>query len=426
MSRVPRGISLFSFSAFSQNPCSSVQSLAGRISLKREKTAVVKNSRFQLFPQNPIKPNKGQSRSIKPNQAFERKIYARCPGQIQKAMVEKRHPEPPETAKNPEMTIMTHKASKTSRFAPSWRVVARRSPPLLCVFALMPSAPVVGTSRCDVPARAAAGGTIALPKIPVGETLKMAHHPSAFRATIMITEESFIDFECPYCGGAVSFLQDTGGFAQQCPNCMESLIVPEAAGEPGRKIPVPITTSRLILRRFAAGDWKDLMELLADEDFFQYMYGLTGAEEEQVLDWLERDSQIKLTTPNQPFRLAIQLQDGGKLIGCLTLWLSDQKPHQATFHIFLHRNHQRKGFAVEAVDALLGFCFEGIKLHRVTASCFSSNTTACRMLENVGMRREGEFVKDQRLLDGTWVNTVWYAALEEEYRDAAAKPEAST
>ena len=49
---------------------------------------------------------------------------------------------------------------------------------------------------------------------------------------------------------------------------------------------------------------------------------------------------------------------------------------------------------------------------------FSVEAPACRLLENVGMRREAEFVKNQRTIEGDWVDTVWYAALEEEYLGA--------
>jgi aminoglycoside 6'-N-acetyltransferase len=76
----------------------------------------------------------------------------------------------------------------------------------------------------------------------------------------------------------------------------------------------------------------------------------------------------------------------------------------------LNHNFQRKGFASEALEALLGFCFEGIKLHRVSAACDSRNTAACRLFDKIGLRREGEFLKDS-LLHGEWVDTVHYAAL---------------
>jgi RimJ/RimL family protein N-acetyltransferase len=39
----------------------------------------------------------------------------------------------------------------------------------------------------------------------------------------------------------------------------------------------------------------------------------------------------------------------------------------------------------------------------------------------VGLRREGEFVKD-RFVRGKWMSSVWYAALEEEYLEAAGNP----
>jgi RimJ/RimL family protein N-acetyltransferase len=240
----------------------------------------------------------------------------------------------------------------------------------------------------------------------------------------MITEENFLDFKCPYCGEPVSFPENAIGSAQECPNCMESLIVPEAGSETGEKLPIPITTPRLILRRFAMNDWEELMKLLSDEDFLQYTDGLAVNEEEQVLHWLESDGTIKLTTPNQMFRLAIELQDGNQLIGHLGLWFP--KPSQAMLNINLHRNYQRKGFALEAVKALLGFCFWGIKLHRVSANCDSRNTAACRLFASVGMRREGEFVKSEPAAEGGWSNSIWYAILEEECQEDTGSPEGSS
>ena len=242
---------------------------------------------------------------------------------------------------------------------------------------------------------------------------------SAHKET-MINEDSFLDFNCPYCGDTISFPQTAAGFPQECPNCLESVIVPEAGSEVGRKLPLPITTARLRLRRFAVGDWKDLLELLSDEEKFSYVDGLPGPGEEEVLRWLEADNHVRLTTPSQMFRLAIELQEGGKLIGFLGLWFTDVQRLQATFNISLHQDYQRKGFAREAADALLGFCFEGIKVHRVAARCDSRSAAACKLCEKLGLRREGEFVKDQPLLDGGWSNSIWYAALEGEYRKPAS------
>lgn len=53
-------------------------------------------------------------------------------------------------------------------------------------------------------------------------------------------------------------------------------------------------------------------------------------------------------------------------------------------------------------------------MHRMTASCDSRNIAAQRLFAKVGMRREGEFRKDQ-FVSGAWANTVWHAILAEEY-----------
>jgi RimJ/RimL family protein N-acetyltransferase len=232
----------------------------------------------------------------------------------------------------------------------------------------------------------------------------------------MITEENFIDFKCPYCGEPVSFPRENAGYAQACPNCTQSVIVPDDASEVGHQIPLPIATPRLVLRRLASSDWKDLLEVISDEEFYRYQDG-APLDEDGVLHWLESDAHVKLTTPDQPFYLGIQSQEAGKLIGYLSLSFTDSQRLQVTFDLGLNRSFQRQGLALEAVEALLGFCFEGLKLHRVAGWCDSRNTAACRLLEKVGLRREGEFLKN-RWLHGEWTNSIWYAALEEEYLKA--------
>jgi [ribosomal protein S5]-alanine N-acetyltransferase len=239
----------------------------------------------------------------------------------------------------------------------------------------------------------------------------------------MLTEESFIDFKCPYCGETVSFPEQDAGFARACHSCTESFVVPPRGGDTGQKLPLPLTTPRLALRRLAAGDWKDLLEFLPDEELFHYAAG-APMDEDQILSWLERDAQVKLTTPDQVFHLGITLRDGGKLIGYLGLQFTDPQRLQAQVpYIFLNRSFQRKGYAREALAALLGFCFRAIKLHRVAARCDSQDAAACSLFKQAGMRREGEFIKDIPGSNG-WSNSVWYGILEEDYLAGANAPKA--
>jgi RimJ/RimL family protein N-acetyltransferase len=225
----------------------------------------------------------------------------------------------------------------------------------------------------------------------------------------MISEESFIDFQCPHCGGTVSFPQTDTGLARACVNCLEDLVVPETQGAIGRKLPLPVTTPRLTLRRLVAADWKDLLECSPGED------------EESILHWLERESQVRLTTPEQPFSLGVELREGGKLAGYLSLRFTDASRTQAELKTVLNEHYQQTGLTVEAIEALLGFCFEGIKLHRVTAMCDSEDQAGRKLFESVGLRQEAEFIKNR--WDGeAWRTSLWYATLAEEYLAEAQAP----
>jgi RimJ/RimL family protein N-acetyltransferase len=232
------------------------------------------------------------------------------------------------------------------------------------------------------------------------------------------TEEQFIDFKCPHCGEQVSFPKSCVGRAQECFSCAEPVIVPESGGEGGR-VPLPITTAKLVLRKFRGPDWKDLVQLFADEEFFDTApMKLEG--EERVTRWLETDAAVKLTTAGTPFILAVQAQEPAKVIGCVSLSFSDADRLQAVLYLVLHRDFQRRGLGAEAMIGLLGFCFGGISLHRVQCFCDSANAAACRLFEKAGMRREAEFVRDHKVGD-QWANTAAYAILRDEFKPAPGK-----
>ena len=76
--------------------------------------------------------------------------------------------------------------------------------------------------------------------------------------------------------------------------------------------------------------------------------------------------------------------------------------------------------------AIMRFGFIGIGLRGFRVGVDSRNSTACRMLERAGLRREGEFLEYKYTKD-RWTDTTWYALLSREYLDgtkdqAAARP----
>ena len=60
---------------------------------------------------------------------------------------------------------------------------------------------------------------------------------------------------------------------------------------------------------------------------------------------------------------------------------------------------------------LLRLYFEELAVRRVTASCFAANDRSWRLMERVGMRREGNHIQESLHRSGIWLDTYTYALL---------------
>jgi RimJ/RimL family protein N-acetyltransferase len=111
---------------------------------------------------------------------------------------------------------------------------------------------------------------------------------------------------------------------------------------------------------------------------------------------------------------AVILKAEGKLIGHMVFhpWFAPQ-----TYEIgwVFHKAYHGQGYASEAAFALLQYGFEVMKLHRIIATCQPENTPSWRVMEKIGLRREGLFRKCIYRGDNYWWDEYFYALLEEEW-----------
>ena len=81
---------------------------------------------------------------------------------------------------------------------------------------------------------------------------------------------------------------------------------------------------------------------------------------------------------------------------------------------------QRQGYAKESARALMADAFRNRGIRRIVARCDPENTASWRLLERLGMRREGclrrnIWFKTDREGRPLWLDTYEYALLREEY-----------
>jgi MtfA peptidase len=243
-------------------------------------------------------------------------------------------------------------------------------------------------------------------KDPDGDQTRAAAPSHAF-------ESGFSDFTCPYCGNTVSFPGPEAATLKQCPNCLESMIVPARAGRPAERIPFPIRTDRLALRRFQTVDAKDLSELMSNSDTLLYMTWPSMSLEEAE-EWIAWQISIRFPHSSKYCYFAIEAVQAAKVIGLATFWFLHDEFDLAKFEIIIHPDWRYKGYASEAIRGLLAYAFKGFRVRRVIAECDVRNLAARRLLLKAGLRQESECIQD-RFLKGEWVSTLGFALLKQEY-----------
>ncbi len=111
---------------------------------------------------------------------------------------------------------------------------------------------------------------------------------------------------------------------------------------------------------------------------------------------------------------SVWLKNKDVFIGELGMNLSSPRFKMAEIHYSILPEFWGKGYATEAVHALLAFGFNGLDLHRIEAGVAIENVASIRVLEKTGMIKEGQKRKILPIR-GEWKDNYQYAILEEDF-----------
>lgn len=113
--------------------------------------------------------------------------------------------------------------------------------------------------------------------------------------------------------------------------------------------------------------------------------------------------------------LALVVEHNGAPIGDVLLWLVDADRRVAEIGWMLDPSHSGRGFAREAVSAVLQAAFDHYRLHRVCAQTDARNTASAKLATAVGMHHEAHLRQDW-WSKGEWTDTLIFGMLVSDRR----------
>ncbi len=178
-------------------------------------------------------------------------------------------------------------------------------------------------------------------------------------------------------------------------------------------LPLPITTRRLIVRDYTAADAGSVFAYLQDAAYWQYQRSEapTAAQIESLMQWVVKEQAV---TPRTMYFLAATRKDTGEIVGEGVLKIVNPAERQGEIGFGVSPKFWKQGFGGEIAAAVLDVAFQHFKLHRVAGQCTPDNKGSIRIMQKLGLAREG-LLRDIHFSRGRWWSTLIYGILDQEY-----------
>ena len=182
---------------------------------------------------------------------------------------------------------------------------------------------------------------------------------------------------------------------------------------------VSLETERLLLRPFRENDWQAVSEYASDPEVVRYFRWGPLTDEKDVKEFVQGKINPKQTELKSHW-FAIVLKAHDKLIGeCLIIDFSP-KDRNAFIAYSLNRKYWGQGYTTEAANAVLRFGFSRLDYHKISATCAVDNVASSRVLEKIGMKREG-YLREEQWVKGEWLDMLLYTILDHEWKQLGTK-----
>lgn len=147
----------------------------------------------------------------------------------------------------------------------------------------------------------------------------------------------------------------------------------------------PIVTERLLLRRSHADDAETISAYRSDPDVHRFQ-GWDRTDPEGVRAEIERMSERPPGDPAGWVQLSVEERASGALVGDVGLSPAEGEPGVIKLGYTMSPAFQGRGYATEAVTALVTYAFDTLKADVVRAYASEANVPSIRVAQKAGLR----------------------------------------
>lgn len=173
-----------------------------------------------------------------------------------------------------------------------------------------------------------------------------------------------------------------------------------------------LETERLLIRDLTLDDKQAIFNYRSDAEANKFQSWIPETLED-VEQFIERNNK-EFNQPESWYQVLITEKDSKAVIGDIGIHFFGSENLQAELGITLNKDFQGRGYASEALKGVINFLFSDLKKHRIMASIDPENIDSLKLMERIGFRKEGHFVKSL-FWKNNWTDDVIYALLREEW-----------
>ncbi|QRG70270.1 GNAT family N-acetyltransferase [Brevibacillus choshinensis] len=167
-----------------------------------------------------------------------------------------------------------------------------------------------------------------------------------------------------------------------------------------------ILSARLTFTKVTLDDWELIRSVYSNPTLMKHI-GSTMSDED-IRKNFEKELAPWSMESTHWLTWIIREASTGTEVGLISICTRNREKPTAEVGFILQEAYTGKGYATEAIKAILDFAADTFGFQKFTAVCSEEHIASRRVLEKAGMNLD-EIVPDSTQINGKWVNDCFYS-----------------